>query len=101
MAQIRLQPLDPFDFKTPDDWPRWRRKFEQFHSASGLQDASAAKQVNTLLYCLGEEAESILTSTNISEDGQKDYAAVLARFDGFFQVRRNVIFERARFNHRC
>ena len=101
MAQIRLQPPDPFDFKTPDDWPRWRRRFEQFRSTSGLQEASAAKQVNTLLYCLGEEAESVLTSTNISEEERKDYAAVLAKFDGFFQVRRNVIFERARFNRRC
>ena len=104
MAQIRLQPPDPFDFKTPDDWPRWWR-FEQFRSASGLQEASVAKQVNTLLYlvlyCLGEEAESVVTSTNISEEEWKDYAAVLAKFDGFFQVTRNVIFERARFNRRC
>ena len=59
------------------------------------------KQVNTLLYGLGEEAESVLTSTNISEDERKDYAAVLAKFDGFFQVRRNVIFERTQFNRRC
>ena len=99
--QIHLQPPDPFDFKTPDDWPRWKRRFEQFRSAAGLQDASAPKQVNTLLYCLGEEAESVLNSTNISEDDRKDYAAVLAKFDGFFQVRRNIIFERARFNRRC
>ena len=93
MAQIHLQP--------PDDWLQWRRRFEQFRSTSGLQEASTAKQVNTLLYCQGEEAESVLTSTNISEDERKDYAVVLAKFDGFFQVRRNVIFERARFNRRC
>ena len=100
MAQIHLQPPDPFDFKSPDDWPRWRRRFEQFRSAAGLQDASATKQVNTLLYCLGEEAESVLMSTNITEEERKDYSKVIEKFDDFFKVRRNVIFERARFNRR-
>ena len=98
MAQIHLQPPDPFDFKSPDDWPCWRRRFEQFRSAAGLQDASATKQVNTLLYCLGEEAESVLMSTNITEEDRKDYSKVLEKFDDFLKVRRNVIFERAQFN---
>ena len=33
-------------------------------------------------------------------DERKEYVSVIAKLDGFFQVRRNVIFERARFN-RC
>ena len=98
MAQIYLQPPDPFDFKCPDDWHRWKRRFEQFRSAAGLQDASAAKQVNTLLYCLGEEVESVLIFTNITEEERKDYSKVIEKFDSFFKVRRNVIFERARFS---
>ena len=53
-----------------------------------------------LLYCLGEEAEDVLASTNIKADDKKNYETVLAKFDGFFQVRKNVIFERARFNRR-
>ena len=95
MAQIHLQLPDPFDFKSPDDWPHWKRRFEQFRSAAGLQDTSAAKQVNTLLYCLGEEAESVLISTNITEEEQKDYSKVIEKFDSFFKVCRNVVFERA------
>ena len=101
MAQIRLQPPDPFDFKMPDDWPHWQRRFEKFLSASGFQEASAQKQVNTLLYCLGEEAESVLNSTSITEDEHKEYTSVLAKFDEFFQVQRNVIFIRAKFSRRC
>ena len=50
--------------------------------------------------CLGEEAEDILVSTNISEDQRKQYVAVLSKFDGFFRVRKNVIIERAKFNRR-
>ena len=42
----------------------------------------------------------MLTSTNASEDDRKDFDSVLGKFDDFFKVRRNIIFERARFNRR-
>ena len=42
-----------------------------------------------LLYCLGEQAEAVLGSTDITEV----YDTVVTKLDGFFQVRRNVIFE--------
>ncbi len=100
MAQLQLRPPDPFDFKAPDGWTRWRRRFEQYRVASGLAEGTDAKQVSTLLYCLGEEAESVLMSTNITTDERAVYETVLGKFDSFFQVRRNVIFERARFNRR-
>ena len=93
MAQLRLQPPDPFNFKSPDDWPRWRKRFEQYRSASGLIDSSQSQQINTLLYCLGEEAEAVLDSTGPSADERSSYESVLKKFDDFFQVRKNTIFE--------
>ena len=57
-------------------------------------------KVSTLLYCLGEEADNILASTNLTDEDRKKYSEVLAKFDGLFKVRKNVIFERARFNRR-
>jgi len=95
---LNLCPPASFDFTAPDDWPRWRRRFEQFRTASGLSESDHKKQISTLLYCLGEEAESILTSMNASEEDKKDYSKVLSLIDGYFNVRRNVIFECARFN---
>ena len=100
MTMIQLKPPEPFNFKAPDEWPRWRRRFEQFRIASGLSGDSAAKQISTLLYCLGEEAESVLSSTNATEDDHKNYDTVMAKYDEYFKVRRNVIYERARFNCR-
>ena len=100
MAQLRLEPPTPFNFRTPDEWPKWKKRFEQFREASGLAADANKKQVNTLLYCLGEEAEGVLTSTNVTEDERKVYKTVLQKFDDFFKVRRNVIYERARFNRR-
>ena len=100
MAEIRLQPPETFNFCNPDDWPCWKSRFQQFCEASGLADASAGKQVSTLLYCLGEEAEAVLSSTNPTEDDRKDYARVIGKFDEYFKVRKNVIYKRARFNKR-
>lgn len=100
MASLRLQPPSPFNFKEPETWPKWKRRFEQFRTASGLAKDEEEKQVSTLLYCLGEEAEDRLNSTDITTNDRKKYDAVLKKFDEFFAVRRNVIFERARFNQR-
>ena len=75
--------------------------YEQFRVASGLSTDCDDKQVSTLLYCLGEEAESVLVSTSATEADRKDHVSIMAKFDAFFNVRRNVIFERARFNSSC
>ena len=98
--QVSLQPPQPFPFDTPDEWPKWRRRFEQFCVASGLSKEDEERQVSTLLYCLGEEADDVLTSTNISAESRKKYDDVLAKFYTHFKVRKNIIFERARFNRR-
>ncbi len=49
---------------------------------------------------MGEEAEDVLNATGISEEDKKDYAKVLQQFDDHFQVQKNLIYERARFNQR-
>jgi len=100
MASVRLQPPSSFDFKNPDEWPKWKRRFQQFRLASGLSEDGEEKQVSTLMYCMGEDAEDTLASANISEEDRKQYETVIRKFDAFFKVRKNVIFERARFNRR-
>ena len=99
-GSIQLQPPQPFDFKKPDEWEKWKRRFEQFLSAAGLEKEDDSRKVSTLLYCLGEEAEGVLSSTDISDESRKKYKDVIAQFDAHFRVRRNLIFERARFNKR-
>ena len=65
---IPLQPPIAFRFDRPDEWGKWKRHFEQFHMASRLSSQSKERQVSNLLYTLGEDAEDVLLSTNISED---------------------------------
>ena len=83
MASVRLQPPSSFDFKNPDEWPRWKRRFEQFRLASGLSEESGDRQVSTLMYCMGEDAEDTLTSTNISVGDRKKYDTVFKPYDDF------------------
>ena len=73
MATIHLQPPTSFDFKDPNSWPRWKRRFEQFRQASCLAAEDDAKQISYLMYCMGEDAEETLTSTNISTDDRAKF----------------------------
>ena len=95
MAHFQLAPLD---LKTTDDWQRWRRRFEQYHAASGLAKDNAKKQVSTLLYCIGEESESVLASSGMTDYKSKNDATIVKEFDDYLAVRHNVIFEFNRCN---
>ena len=65
-----------------------------------MAEKTDQQQVSTFLYCMGESAEDVLVSKNISEKDSKKYDLVIAQFDRFFKVRTNVIFESAKFNQR-
>ena len=49
---------------------------------------------------MGDKADDILSSFGLSEDDQKKYAVVKDKFESHFVKRRNVIFERVKFNSR-
>ena len=49
---------------------------------------------------MGDDAEDILASFNLSEDDAKKYGTVETKFNDHFNPRKNVIFERAKFNSR-
>jgi NTP pyrophosphatase (non-canonical NTP hydrolase) len=113
MAQLNLPPPETFDFRAPEKWPAWKRRFERYRSSCQLDEESDERQVSTLLYCLGEEADEILatiksndhnpqTEGEETEEGApaETYKSVIDKLEKFFGVRKNTIFERARFNRR-
>ena len=85
-----------FDFK-PEDWPRWIRCFEHFRMASDLASKSEKNQVNTFVYSMGDKADDILQSFNLSEN---DSSAVKDRFEAHFVKKKKHYYERAKFNQR-
>ena len=67
---------------------------------TGLDQKSGENQVNTLVYSMGEEADDIMVSFGLTADDAKQYELVKNRFESHFIVKRNIIFERAKFNLR-
>ncbi len=100
MATYQVSPPEQFDFSRPDEWQKWARRFERFRKASGLEEKPEEAQVNTLIYAMGDAADDILRSFQLSEQDSKTYQTVKGKFDSHFIKKRNVIYERARFNLR-
>ena len=92
--------MEKFNFSQPQDWPKWIRRFEHFRQASGIASKSEESQVNTLVYSMGDKADDILQSFNLTEADQKKYSTVKDKFERYFVKRRNTIFEREKFNKR-
>lgn len=100
IVKTNLQPPAAFNF-TAEEWPKWKRCFERYRIASGLDKQEEATQVNTLLYVMGDAAEDIFASfswTTVTDAGK--YAPVVAKFEAHFIPRRNVIHERYMFYKR-
>ena len=97
MASFSVVPPEKFSFK-PEEWPKLIRRFERFRVASELNKKPENTQISTLIYSMGDEADDILSSFTMSDDDKEKYDAVKAKFEGHFIIKRNVIFERAKFN---
>ncbi|XP_064483051.1 uncharacterized protein K02A2.6-like [Ornithodoros turicata] len=100
LATFNVTPPEPFTFKTPNDWPTWRKRFLRFRAASGLNDKAELSQVDALIYIMGEQAEYIYATLKLSPEDARKFDKVLEAFDAYFVPRRNIIFERAKFNTR-
>ena len=100
MAMYQMSPPDRFNFAHPEEWSKWIRRFERFRVASGLDAKDDEAQVNTLVYSMGDDADDILRSFQLSADDCKKYDIVKSKFDRYFVKDRNVIYERAKFNQR-
>ena len=100
MATYQVAAPESFVFSRPSEWNKWIRRFERFRIASGIDKQSEEAQVNTLIYSMGDQADDILRSFGLSAEDSKKYTVVKEKFESHFVKKRNVIFERARFNQR-
>ena len=71
-ASYQVAPPETFKFKYPEDWPKWIRRFERFRCTSGLDKKGQDIQVNTLMYCMGDEADDILGSFQLSSEDKEN-----------------------------
>ena len=85
-TNLSLKPPGPANFRRLDKWPKWKHRFYQYLPATGLDRTN---DLSTLFYCMGEDAEDVLTSTNITEAERAVYATLIAQLDDFFKKHNN------------
>ncbi|UYV72148.1 K02A2.6-like, partial [Cordylochernes scorpioides] len=99
MAQI--QPPETFDFSTPNEWPKWRKKFERYLVVRGMKKKEEADKIDLFVYLMGDRADDIFRTFKFEKEKEaKKIDSVLKAFDSHFCVRKNIIYERAKFNSR-
>ena len=99
MASFNVAPPDKFSFK-PNDWPKSITRFERFRIASELDKKPQETQVATLIYSVGDEADDIVSALPMTADERKKYDTAKSKLEGHFIIKRNVIFECAKFDLR-
>lgn len=95
-----FHPPENLNFTKPEEWGRWIKRFERYRVVSGLKQKDEEIQISSLVYCLGAEAEDIINSFSLTEAQKKSYKEVKSKFEDFFSAKKNVIYERAKFNSR-
>ena len=90
----------PFNFSQAEEWTKWIKHFKRLHQVSELGKKAGERQVNTLLYTMGERAEDIFQSFYLSKEDIKNYDVVVDHFQRHFVSHQNVIFKRVKFNSR-
>ena len=99
VANFQVTPSEKFSFK-PQEWPKWIHRFERIRKATGLDKQTSENQVNTLIYTMSEQADNTFISFEFTAEQEKNYEEVNEKFENYFIVKRNIIFERAKFNSR-
>ncbi|UYV71909.1 K02A2.6-like [Cordylochernes scorpioides] len=97
----RIQPPETFDFSTPNEWPKWRKRFERYLVVSGMKKKEEADKIDLFMYLMGDRADDIFRTFKFEkEEEATKLDSVLKAFDSHFCVRKNIIYERAKFNSR-
>ena len=79
-----ITPPGKFDFRQPESWTRWLRRFDRYLEASGLSNKSEERQVSALIYAMGDEADEILYTFGLSDVNRKRYKTVAEKFSSHF-----------------
>ena len=93
-ATFQVKPPELFNFSSPAEWPKWRRRFERFRKAWGLDASVEETQVSTLIYTMGDEADDILRLFTLSEEDKTKYKTVMDKFESHF-VKNGTLYSNA------
>lgn len=89
-----------FDFSKPELWTARLKRFERYLSVSQADKKSEKERIDMLCYMMGEKAEEILSQVMPTINATTTYEAVKEKFTSYFAPKKNVVFERYKFNLR-
>lgn len=93
--------LEIHDSNAAEKWKKFRLAWENYSLATELNKKPEAVQVATLLTVVGEEAREVYSTFTWENDGDsKKIGPVLDKFGEYCEPRKNIPFERYRFNRR-
>ena len=82
-------------------WKAWRKTWNRFEIATGIDEASDKKRVCTLLSVIGDDAVKVYDAFQYSAGENEDKLDdVLRKFEEHCNPRQNIIFERYKFQCR-
>lgn len=94
--RTNVAPPDQLNFKIAAAWPIWKKRFSRYMSVSCLEERDEAEKINAFMY-MWEKSEEIFAQF---QPKPTTYENVLTAFEDFFIPRKNVMFERFKFNSR-
>ena len=62
-----FKPPVNFDFSRLSQWSKWKLTFQRFHSCSKLKDEDGQKQIDSLIYTMGPQAEAVFAQLIMTE----------------------------------
>ena len=95
-ASVRFSAPAPFSFN-PEDWPRWITRFKRYRRACRLDTEDADRQVDALLFAMGEASEEIFENLGLTAEEAVVFDTVVQKFEDYYLPKRKKTFERQRF----
>ncbi|UYV73932.1 K02A2.6-like [Cordylochernes scorpioides] len=101
MNGSREEVLEAFDEFAGNTIPTCRFPFRQTAGRGGMKKKEEADKIDLFMYLMGDRADDIFRTFKFEkEEEATKFDSVLKAFDSHFCVRKNIIYERAKFNSR-
>ncbi|UYV79140.1 hypothetical protein LAZ67_17001223 [Cordylochernes scorpioides] len=87
--------------RLPTNGPNGGRDSKQYLVVSGMKKKEEADKIDLFMYLMGDHADDIFRTFKFEKEKEATKIdSVLKAFDSHFCVRKNIIYERAKFNSR-
>ena len=96
LTTLHFSPPGTFSFK-PEDWQHWFNRFSRYRRAVRLDLEDEDRQVDALLYAMGEESEVVFSSLNLNAVESTSYTTVVSKLNDYYLLKHKRTFERQRF----